>query len=363
MSKTVRIALFVILAVVVICIITLIVVYFTRFQTMSTIKKLSDYDDGYNIYSMTVKYDYDTQKIIDSGFVDTQGYVDAVVKESLPLLPIKMELPSFGCSTYRANTTDGDTIMGRNYDFKLDTSCMLVKCEPKNGYRSLSFVALNNIGADQADAGLAKKMACLSAPFSCLDGVNEKGVSIAVLTLDSEPTDQNTGREKITHSLAIRLVLDNAATTQEAVDLLKNYGMLSVNGRDYHLFISDASGDSRVIENDCESPDRTFTATPIQAITNFYGMYFDKVISHQRNGIYGHGKERYDYMMEIIDANESILSSENAWEALKAASTEPNPESVTSNTQWSALFNNSRASVDITIRRHWGDVFSFTLDD
>lgn len=352
-----------VLALIVICIIAFCIVYASRFRTMGTIKKLSDYDDGYNLYSMTVKYDYDTQDIIASGFKDTQGFVNAVVKESLPLLPIKMELPSFGCSAYNAMTVDGETVMGRNYDFKLDTSCMMVKCEPKNGYKSISFVALDNIGADEADAGLAKKMACLSAPFSALDGVNEKGVSIAVLTLDSEPTNQDTGREKITHSLAIRMVLDSCATTQEAVDLLSKYDMLAVNGRDYHLFINDASGDSRVLENDCESPDRTFIATQIQAITNFYGMYFDKVVSHQKNGIYGHGKERYDYMMQVINDHNGVLTVENEWEALEAAATEPNPESVTSNTQWSVVFNNTNATADITIRRHWGDVYSFTMDD
>lgn len=363
MKSTGKTVLIVLLAAILICIAVFCIVYCSRFRTMSTITRLSDYDDGYNIYSMTVKYDYDTQKIIDSGFTDTQGYVDAVIKESLPLLPIKMELPSFGCSAYRAVTTDGKTVMGRNYDFKLDTSCMVIKCEPKDGYRSICSVALNNIGADRADAGLTAKMACLTAPFSCLDGVNEKGVSVAVLTLDSEPTDQNTGREKITHSLAIRLILDKAATTQEAVDLISGYDMLSVNGRDYHLFVSDASGDSRVLENDCESETREFTATPMQAITNFYGMYSDKVESHQRNGIYGHGKERYDYMMEIIDACDGVLTEENSWEALMAAATEPNPESVTSNTQWSIVFNNTDVTADVTIRRHWGDVFSFSLDD
>jgi len=37
------------------------------------------------------------------------------------------------------------------------------------------------------DESLKKKLATLTAPFICLDGMNEKGVSIAVLTLDSEP--------------------------------------------------------------------------------------------------------------------------------------------------------------------------------
>lgn len=103
--------------------------------------------------------------------------------------------------------------MGRNYDFKLDTSALMVRCAPEDGYKSIAFAALNNIGADQADASLSNKMACLTAPFACLDGINEKGVSIAVLTLPSEPTMHDTGKPKLATSLLFRLILDRAATT------------------------------------------------------------------------------------------------------------------------------------------------------
>ena len=113
--------------------------------------------------------------------------------------------------------------MGRNYDFKLDTSAMLVYCTPQNGYKSVAFAALDNISANTPDESMKKKLATLTSPFICLDGMNEKGVSIAVLTLDSEPVFQNTGKPTIATTLAIRLVLDRAASTQEAVDLLKEY--------------------------------------------------------------------------------------------------------------------------------------------
>ena len=99
----------------------------------------------------------------------------------------------------------------------------------------------------------AQTLANIAAPFICLDGLNEKGVSIAVLTLDSEPTFQRTGKPVIATTLAIRLVLDRAATTQEAVDILKQYDMMASSGRDYyHSYINDASGDGRAVEYDCE---------------------------------------------------------------------------------------------------------------
>ncbi len=32
-------------------------------------------------------------------------------------------------------------------------------------------------------------------------------------------------------------------------------------------------------------------------------MYKDNVLPNQRNGVYGHGRERYDAIEEILDAN------------------------------------------------------------
>ena len=50
---------FIILAVlIIVAIIVFCGIYLTRFRTMSTIKKITSYNDGYNLYSMDVKYDY-----------------------------------------------------------------------------------------------------------------------------------------------------------------------------------------------------------------------------------------------------------------------------------------------------------------
>ena len=350
-----------ILAVIVVIVLIFCLVYISRFRSIATIKKISDYDDGYDLYSITIKYDYSIDDIIKSGYTNTQEFTDAVVKESLPLLPVHIEIPDFGCSAFRTKTTDGNVLMGRNYDFKLDTSAMMVLCEPKNGYKSIAFAALDNIGADQID-GLTKKMACLTAPFVCLDGVNEKGVSIAVLTLTSEPTIQNTGKPKLATSLLIRLVLDRASTTEEALDMIRQYDIFSANGRDYHFIINDASGNSVAVEFDCESEKREMVVTPTDAITNFFVMYADKVEPGKTNGIYGKGKDRYNAILEVLSNNAGAITRETAWEALRSAAQDPNPQDVTSNTQWSIVFDNTNGTAEITTRRHWTDRFSFSID-
>ena len=168
---------------------------------------------------------------------------------------------SLKCTAFTMTDNQNQVHMGRNYDFKLDTSAMLVYCTPPNGYKSVAFAALDNISANTPDESMKKKLATLTSPFICLDGMNEKGVSIAVLTLDSEPVFQNTGKPTIATTLAIRLVLDRAASTQEAVNLLKEYDMFASSGRDHHFYITDASGDGRVIEYDCDSETRELVDT------------------------------------------------------------------------------------------------------
>ena len=336
--------------------------YAGRLRTVNSIKQITAYDD-YNLYRMDVTYDYSIDDVINYGITDNQSMIDAILKETLPLLPVKMKAPNYGCSAF-ATVSDGHILMGRNYDFKRDTSAMLVYCTPKDGYKSVALAALDNISANQPDISMAKKLACLTAPFICLDGMNEKGVSIAVLTLDSEPVNQSTGKQKIFTTLAIRLVLDRAATTQEAVDLLNSYDMFATSGRDYHFFVVDASGDGRVLEYDPEQEGRPLRWTAMQAITNFYGCYTYLVKPNQRNGIYGHGKERYDAIMDVLAIRDpdGNIPADTAWRALQASAQDPNPVDVTSNTQWSLVYDDTALTAQIALRRHWDDVLYYDLN-
>lgn len=335
--------------------------YTGRFQTIRTIEKVTDYED-YNLYSMDVKYDYDLDRVIEYGITDDQSLVDAIVEEAIPILPVQIDVPDFGCSAFTLQEADGDILMGRNYDFRRDTSAMLVYCEPEDGYKSVGFAALDNISANTPEESMKKKLAILTAPFICLDGMNEKGVSIAVLTLDSEPVHQNTGKPVIGTTLAIRLILDRAASTAEAVELLQQYDMFASSGRDYHFYITDSTGDGRVIEYDCESETRKMVATPVRSVTNFFALYEDQVLPNQRNGIYGHGKERYDKMEALFDYEE-VYTKDAAWEALKAAAQEPSAEDITSNTQWSIIYDETNLTAEIILRRNWENVIGYDLKD
>ena len=361
MGKVVKRVSLIFLAIVVLAVAAFFGLYFTRVQSMATMEQLTDYEDGYNLYRMDIKYDYSLDDIINYGITDDQSMIDAILKESLPLIPVSIKAPDFSCTSFTLTDTDGDVHMGRNYDFRKNTSAMMVYCAPKDGYKSIAFAALDNVAANVPDESTAKKMAALTTPFICLDGMNEKGVSIAVLTLDSEPVRQNTGKPVIATTLAIRLVLDKAATTEEAVELLRGYDMFASSGRDYHFYITDASGDGRVVEYDLNGENRELIATPSEAVTNFFIRHKDEVLPHQKNDVYGHGKERYDAVMEILDEEKGNYTCETVWDAMKAAAQEPSPDSITSNTQWSVSYNNTDLTAEIAIRRHWDDVTLFEI--
>ena len=123
--KIIRTVLLVILLLLIVAAGGFISVYESRFQTISSIQKVTDYDE-YNLYRMDVKYDYDLDRLIEYGITDNQSFVDAIVKEALPILPVHIKAPDFGCSAFTLQEADGNVLMGRNYDFKRDTSAMLV---------------------------------------------------------------------------------------------------------------------------------------------------------------------------------------------------------------------------------------------
>ena len=91
-------------------------------------------------------------------------------------------------------------------------------------------------------------------------------------------------------------------------------------------------------------------------------MYKNFVKPYQKNGVYGHGRERYDKIINVLEKNNSY-TKETAWEALVSASQTPNPNDITSNTQWSIVYDNTNLTADISIRRDWNTVTKYSLKE
>lgn len=318
--------------------------------------------DGFSLYQMNANYDSNLVKDIIGCFTqmkksyqDDLGEVDKAADSSVKgILGIeteaKMDFRSFGCTAFSAKDSNGVSYMGRNYDFAINTSCICVKCEPKRfsdkkqPFKSIAFAALSNLQGVK-DPTTCDEGALMLLPFMCLDGINEKGVSIAVLVVDIKDgvgvTHQKEKEINIFTTLAIRYVLDWAESTESAIALLQNLNMYAVGGMDYHFFISDAACDSRVVEyNYKKKTMRDFTVTRTKAATNFY--VFDKET-------FGHGHGRYKTVMNNLKIEK--LSRNDLWRTLMDTSQTYEEGNTTSNTQWSILFNNTEKSAEIAIQK------------
>ena len=65
--------------------------------------------------------------------------------------------------------------------------------------------------------------------------------------------------------------------------------------------------------------------------------------------------------MTVLEESQGNQTKETTWDALKTAAQEPNSEEVTSNTQWSIVYNNTDRTAEIALRRKWEDTTEFTV--
>jgi len=314
-------------------------------KTLSSVKKVDD-----NVlYVMDYDGDYGFDEFLETGAASDGELVEFVTKRLLKGIPVKFSIPDLGCSTFSAQTEDGKQIFGRNFDLTYSPA-LFVSTKPDNGYRSLSTVNLAFLGFNEEKLPdtFKRKIITLAAPYAPLDGINEKGLVIAVLRIADEPTRQDSGKIDITTTTAVRLVLDKAADVDEAVSLLKQYDMNSSAGSCYHFQIADAMGNSAVVEY----VDNEFVV--LKAEQN-YQMATNFLLSDKKYN-FGTGQDRYEILKNTLDETGGILKDEQAgMDLLEAASKDWHiSESGRRNaTQWSIIYNNTDLTANVITGRQY----------
>ena len=317
---------------------------------LSTLKTLSRVEDDVNLFTMEYKADYALDEFLKAGASTDAELVDFIVRQMLKGIPLNFDLPNLGCSTFAAQMADGTPIFGRNFDM-YDSPALFVTTRPKDGYASISMVNLAYIGynSESLPTSLTKSIMTLAAPYAPLDGVNEKGLAVGVLQIKTTPTNQRTDKVDITTTSAIRLLLDRAATVEEAVELLSQYDMHASAGSCYHFHIADAKGGSVIVEY----IDDEMSVVQGDAATNF--------LLTQGEYDFGSGEDRYAVLRKTLDANGGVFESEEqAMELLKAVS-QPASEEKKSSTQWSCVYNQQDAGVEIAMNMDYEKVYTFGL--
>ena len=341
--KKIIIAVVVIIAVIIIGIAS---VFGGHVKTLKSIERIGDTQ----LFTMEYQTDYGLDEFMETGASTDAELVSFVANQLLHGIPLEFDLPDLGCSTFAAETPEGDRLFGRNFDMYYSPA-LLVKTAPKDGYKSLSMVNLAYIGysEDKLPVDLKSSFLSLAAPYVPLDGVNEKGLAVGVLLIDTTPTNQQTDKVDITTTSAIRMMLDKCATVDEAVEMLKAYDMHASANSCYHFQIADATGKSVVVEyiND------EISVLDEDAATNFLLTPGDYD--------FGGGQDRYDIIRTALDENNSVLTEDGAMDVLAAVKQEPKPEKR-SYTQWSCIYNLTDPQVNISVGMDYDNIYTYNVD-
>ncbi len=227
------------------------------------------------LYEMTYVGDYGLDEFIAQGGVhndmDLRPFLQKFLSHGfMPVETPAPELPDFGCSTLCAPMKSAEGyLFGRNFDWAKKGNTIIIRTRPKNGYASVSTSNLDflNMHIDLHTDDVMQRMPAIAAIYVVVDGINEKGLMVADLFAgDHEKTCQERGNLSVTTTTAIRLLLDRAATTDEAIEMLGSWDMHSSIDWAHHLAIADAGGHSVVVE--WIDNDMIVTETP--AVTNHY---------------------------------------------------------------------------------------------
>ena len=260
-KKAIIIIAAVLLSLILILGITVAALWHNELSSVFSIEKLVDANESNRsapVYIMDVSGDYYFDDFIKGGGASNDGELIQFIMDNITkgIIPISMDSPDIGCSSFTATDSEGNRYFGRNYDFSTTTS-MIVRTNPGGGrYASISSVDLQFIGITDGVPvdSLMQKLTCLAATYAPLDGINEAGVSCGIYMSYQGPedgvtaTDQNTDKPDLTSTTMLRLILDYAGSVDEAVELVSAYDLHDSANTSFHYMVADSTGKSAVLE-------------------------------------------------------------------------------------------------------------------
>ena len=342
------------LALILVLVIGIGTVFFGEIRTLASFKQLNEHP----FYEMTYYADYNLDEFLINGAATDDDLVSFVTKQVLKGISFDVN-PDGACSTFVATNLEDENLFGRNFDY-VHSIGLIVRTQPKNGYKSISLVNLNHLGLsleNMPTKNFINRVITLAAPYAPLDGMNEKGLAIGVLVIEDGKVHQNTGKVPITTTSAIRMVLDKAATVDEAIELLKNYDMNSSGETGYHFQIADATGNTAVVEYINNEMHVLTKEEGYTAATNF-------VLYNNMNS--GYGQDRYEKIKAKQEETNGIMSEDEAMDLLLSVPSQgvrqvEGGEGIPSDTQWSCVYNLDDLTLQICTTRDKSRTYNYSL--
>ncbi len=327
------------------------ILFHNEIHSLMSLKKL----DNYGMFQMVYYGNYGFDEFLKVGAKKDSDIEAFVTKRLLKGLPIDLGVTGDGCTAFVVQNEKGEILYGRNFDFTYAPSLQLYT-DPPNGYASVSTVNLAYAGYSEAylPNGLSlDSFLTLAGPYLPFDGMNEKGVAIALLAVPEAQPPYDENKVTLNTTTSIRLVLDQAATVYEAVELLRQYNIYFSGDVECHYLIADASGHSALVEYYDGGLQVVNVQDSYQIASNFIAY----------NGLnIGEGFDelnRYDTVKVAIENNGGSLSEDHAVSLLAEIGVR---DGDWDKLQWTALYNLTTKSGRLFAHRNTENSISFHLD-
>lgn len=327
---------------------------------------------GRNIYLVDYQYDYNIDDLMAKGAssaVELLAYASSHICHNA--YKFKMGEWGLGCSAYRALNTEGDYIMGRNFDY-MDAPCYIVWTHAtKDSYATVSMVdGTFMLTTDHLNpSSVMGRTQTLLAPYLCLDGMNEKGLAISILQIHADGTKQNNGKTDMFATAAIRCCLDKCATVNEAIamfdrfDIQDTIALGNSLGCCFHYLLTDATGDAAVIEfvNGQMNVIRDSDLGDYLHVTNYY------LTPGAGDGMEAYdpeGMERFEMISEKLAENNGVLSFAESFDLLSDVHLNYRHDNglYDITTLWSCVYNNTDLSMALAARMDYSKIYTFDID-
>jgi predicted choloylglycine hydrolase len=168
------------------------------------------------------------------------------------------------------------------------------------------------------------------------------------MTVKNVQTPNEPDKPNIIHSAAMRLILDYAKTTDEAVELLKQYNVHFV-AETCHLMISDATGKSVVVEFIDGQLRPTTRHENWQICTNHELCGKSDAENCASCGRYKLASAELTDLHSTGDANDVMKIMQSV--------------SKTDHTMWSSVYDLTTGDFELAYRRNFDDVYRDRLDE
>ena len=95
-------------------------------------------------------------------------------------------------------------------------------------------------------------------------------------------------------------------------------------------------------------------------MTNFYVS--PKMANHKYGGLSDHGRNRYNILADSLAVHNNIVTETQAMTILYKASQPKDPKVLTSNTQWSVVYNLTDLTAKVCMYMDYDKTWAFDLE-